>query len=451
MATTVANTPRGAKAIRDLIQSRPIRKVAILGANGTMGYQSAALFTLAGIEVDFLARTKEKAAEGLKAAERGVRSSTVAELATVGSYDGDMQAAVAEADLIFEALAENFAIKKDMFDKVEKWRRPGSIVATVTSGLSITKLAEGRSADFQKNFIGLHFFNPPNVIVGTELIAGDKTDPELVEFLDAFCTKQLGRIMIRTADTPGFAGNRVGFKVLNECAQLAEQYNPVLIDKLVGPYTGRAMSPLATIDLVGWDVHKAIVDNVVENATGDEAIATVKIPAYMDKLIAGGTLGNKSGGGFFKRGTEKLVLDIKKGDYYPAAQVQMPKTPFIKDIAFLHHIGEYRQAMQLFAKAEGDEAALARKVIAGYISYSFCRVGEVTDTITGIDLIMGAGFNWAPPGLLVDLIGLPESIKMLEKAGVKIPAVLEQSAKAGRREPFFNDPRLNKGRFFVAR
>jgi hypothetical protein len=145
------------------------------------------------------------------------------------------------------------------------------------------------------------------------------------------------------------------------------------------------------------------------------------------------------------------VLDVKTGDYYPAGQVQLPNLKFIKDIAYLHHLGEYRQAMQLFAKAEGEEAALARKVIAGYISYSFCRVGEVTETITGIDLIMGSGFNWAPPGLLADLIGIPETIKMIEQAGVKVPSVLEQAAKAGRKEPFFADPRLNNGKFFVAR
>jgi 3-hydroxyacyl-CoA dehydrogenase len=177
MATTVTDQPRSAKAAQELLNSRPIRKVAILGANGTMGFQSAALFTLAGIEVVFLARTKEKAEEGLAAAQKGVRSSTVAEFASTGSYDADMQAAVADADIVFEALAENFAIKKEMFDKVEQWRRPGSIVATVTSGLSITKLAEGRGEDFQKNFIGLHFFNPPNVIVGTELIAGEGPTP----------------------------------------------------------------------------------------------------------------------------------------------------------------------------------------------------------------------------------------------------------------------------------
>jgi len=172
MATTAATTPSASKAVEELIQSRPIRKVAVLGANGTMGFQSAALFTLAGIEVAFLARTKEKAEEGLKAAERGVRSSTVSELATTGSYDDAMEKAVSEADLIFEALAENFEIKKAMFDKVEKWRRPDSIVATVTSGLSITQLAEGRDDSFQKNFIGLHFFSPAHVMRLPETVRG---------------------------------------------------------------------------------------------------------------------------------------------------------------------------------------------------------------------------------------------------------------------------------------
>jgi hypothetical protein len=142
---------------------------------------------------------------------------------------------------------------------------------------------------------------------------------------------------------------------------------------------------------------------------------------------------------------------MKTGDYFPAAQIRLPDLKFIKEIAFLHHLGEYQEAIQLFARAEGDEAKLARKVIAGYISYSFCRVGEVTESITGIDLIMGSGFNWAPPGLLVDLLGIPAAIRMLEEAGVKIPAVLEQEARAGRTEPFFSDPRLNNGKFFVAR
>ena len=107
--------------------------------------------------------------------------------------------------------------------------------------------------------------------------------------------------------------------------------------------------------------------------------------------------------------------------------------------------------MKLFASAPGDEAALARKVIAGYISYAFHRVGEVTETITGIDLIMGCGFNWAPPSVLVDLIGLRETVKMIDGAGVPVPAILEDALKQGRTEKFFNDPRINVGKFFIAR
>ena len=144
----------------------------------------------------------------------------------MGDYDQDLDRSVESADLIFEALTEDFAIKKQMFDRVEKARQSDSIVATVTSGLSINELCEGRGDSFCKNFLGLHFFNPPNVIVGTELIAGRDTDPGVVDFVEAFSRLRLGREIIRTADTPAFAGNRVGFKLLNEAAQLAEEHGP---------------------------------------------------------------------------------------------------------------------------------------------------------------------------------------------------------------------------------
>jgi 3-hydroxyacyl-CoA dehydrogenase len=259
-----------AKEVRTLAQARKLERVVVLGANGTMGYGSAALFTQAVPHVTLLARTKAKAEAGLGAAIKQVRSPTVASRSHVGDYDRDLERAVAEADLVFEALTEDFAVKKEMFDRVEKHRRDDAIVATVTSGLSINALCAGRSDSFRRHFLGLHFFNPPNVIVGTELIAGDDTDPDLVDFVEAFSRARLGREIVRTADTPAFAGNRIGFKVLNECAQLADELGPLLVDRLVGPYTGRALTPLATIDLVGWDIHRAIVENIYENAP-DEA------------------------------------------------------------------------------------------------------------------------------------------------------------------------------------
>lgn len=446
-ASTASKAGSSAKS-SDLLGSRQIKHVVVLGANGAMGLGSGALFTTAVPRVTFLARTKEKAEGGLSAAIKMVRSSTVANRVETGSYDADLDQAVAEADLIFEAVTEQLDLKREYFERIDKLRKPDSIVATVTSGLSINLLAEGRSESFRKNFLGLHFFNPPNVIVGTELIAGKDTDPKLVDFLDAYCTTRLGRAMVRTADTPGFAGNRIGFKVLNECAILAEEHGPLLIDELVGPYTGRAMTPLATVDLVGWDIHRAIVDNIYDLAP-DEAHETLKMPAYMTELMEKGVLGQKSGAGFFGRDDagDPIVLDPKTRKYGPKSAVPRPDLSFIEEISRLHYVGRYREGMQAFAAATGRYAAIAQKVIAGYISYAFHRVGEVTDDISGIDRIMGYGFNWAPPSVLVDTIGLKPSIQMIEKAGLPVPPAL---ANAQEGTVFFRDLQVNVGKFFVA-
>jgi 3-hydroxyacyl-CoA dehydrogenase len=434
--------------IRRLAASRRLEHVVVLGANGTMGFGAGALFTQAIPRVTFLARSRDKAQEGLQAAIKQVRSETVGNRADVGSYE-DLDAKLATADLVFEALTEDFALKKQMFDRVEKSRRADSIVATVTSGLSINELAEGRGDSFRRHFLGLHLFNPPNVIVGTELIGGRDTDPAVLDFIEAFSRVRLGREIVRTHDAPAFAGNRVGFKVLNEVAQLAERIGPVLADRLVGPYTGRAMTPLATIDLVGWDIHRAIVDNVYEK-TRDEAHATLKLPDYMAKAMSRGVLGNKSGAGFFKKeGKTSLALDPATGDYRPVAEIKLPKLDYIERVAALHAVGRYAEGMQAFLAAEEPEAEIARRVIAGYVSYAFHRVGEVTDTITGIDMIMATGFNWAPPSVLVDTLGARASVELIERAGLPVPQALRDAARGAARR-FFQHPQLNVGKFFVA-
>jgi 3-hydroxyacyl-CoA dehydrogenase len=452
MSSSSTVSDPSATSIAKLLEARPMRRAVVLGANGTMGYQSGALFAGAGVEVVFLARTREKAEQGRAGAAKAVRSQAIAQKIAVGSYD-ELDGAVANADLIFEAVAERLDVKSELFERVDQHRREDAIVATVTSGLSISELAAPRSEAFQRHFLGLHFFNPPQVIVGTELIAGEHTDPGVVDFVEAYAEKRLGRLMVRTANTAGFAGNRIGFKVLNEAAQLAQIHGPMLVDRLIGPYTGRAMPPLATIDLVGWDVHKAIVDNVCANVEGDEAIDTVRLPDYMQELIDRGVLGSKSGGGFFRRdeNRQRFVLDIATGDYRPVKEVSLPDLPFIDEIVFLHSIGEYARAMELFCQAEGAEAALARKVIAGYISYAFCRVGEATETIAGIDRIMAAGFNWAPPSALVDLIGLQRVVKMIADAGLVVPGLLQERLDRGDSAPLFHDPALSIGRYCVAR
>jgi len=446
----VGTEPLSPGEVRRLVASRKIEHVVVLGANGTMGFGSAALFSQAVPKVTFLARSKAKAEEGLAGAISQVRSPTVANVSVCGSYDEDLESALASADIVFEALTEDFAIKKDMFDKVEKFRRDDSIVATVTSGLSINELCEGRSESFRKHFLGLHFFNPPNVIVGTELIAGDDTDKEVVDFVDAFSRTKLGREMVRTHDTPGFAGNRVGFKVMNECAQLAGEFGPHYVDTIVGPYTGRALTPLATVDLVGWDIHKAIVDNVYANCD-DEVRETNKLPAYMDEQIAAGVLGNKSGSGFFKRdGKVRLAWDVASSDYKPVDEIKLPNLDYIADVGKLYSQGRYVEGMQIFAGADGDHAALARKVIGGYIAYAFHRVGEVTDTIGEIDRIMGMGFNTAPPSVLVDVLTPRSTVEMIAGAGLAVPKALEDAARLDTPPRFFQFTHINIGKFFVA-
>jgi 3-hydroxyacyl-CoA dehydrogenase len=422
--------------------------VVVLGANGTMGYGSAALFTQAVPKVTFLARSKEKAQAGLDAAVAQVRSATVALRAAVGDYD-DLETVLGDADFVFEALAEDRAVKAEMYDRVDALRRPDAVVASVTSGISINELAAGRSESFRRHFLGLHFFNPPNVIVGTELIPGDDTDPAVADRVEEFARRDLGREVVRTADTPAFVGNRVGFKVLNECAQLAEQLGPVMVDRLVGPYTGRSMTPLATIDLVGFDVHRAIVDNVFE-LTADEAHESFRLPAYMDALMERGVLGRKSGGGFFATGEDRtpLALDPGTGAYRPVASFAVPPLPYIDEVAALYAQGRYADGMAVFLAAGGEHADVARNVVAGYLSYAFHRAGEVTETIDGIDRIMGAGFGWAPPSVLVDAMGPAAAVALIDRAGLPVPDQLVELARAPRR--LFTHPTMNAGRFFVA-
>lgn len=430
---------------------RQIRKVAVLGANGAMGSGSGELFAAEGIPTVFLARDHEKAREGLERAQSMAKSEKLAKFIRLGTYEHDLPAAVAEADLIFEALAEDLPLKQQFFERVDRHRKPDSIVATVSSGLSIAAMAEGRSDGFRKSFLGIHLFNPPNVIVGCEVIPHGETDPELVSFVVDLLEKHMGRKVVLTADSPAFAGNRVGFKVLNEVAQLAAEHGVCFVDSLVGPHTGRAMAPLATIDLVGWDVHRAIVDNVHAN-TKDEAHDAFALAPYMARLMDSGHLGDKTPakGGFYRRlrdgkKTEVFVLDPARGDYHAMRDVLVDVPSFVVEMKKLNRVGRYRQAAAVLLGAKGWEADLLRKVVLGYVSYGLNRVGEVVKEARDVDRIMGFGFNWAPPSVLVDLMGVPETIAALERAKLPVPKVLRDH-RGGR---LFDEPHVDIGRFFV--
>jgi len=423
--------------------------VVVLGANGAMGAGAGAVFTAAGLPTALLARTRDKAEAGRQRAESMVKSTAITRLITVGDYGADLEREVAAADLIFEAVAEDLEIKREVFARVDAVRKPDAIVGTVSSGLSIAAMAAGRSDGFRRHFLGMHLFNPPNVIVGCELIPHAGTDPAVTEAVREFLAGPLGREVVETSDTPAFAGNRVGFKVLNECAQLAEEHGVAFIDALIGPHTGRAMPPLATIDFVGWDVHQAIVDNLHAH-TKDEAHAAFAMPAYMQKLIAAGHLGNKTKdkGGFFRTdGKTRLVLDARTGDYQPAAPVvELPAA--VAQMKAAIRGGRYGVAMDILATADGPSAVLMRKVVLGYVSYGLMRVGEVVERPRDVDRIMGFGFNWAPPSVLVDAIGARRTAMLLERAGLPVPRAVVEAAEKNLH--LFAEPDVDRGRFFFA-
>ena len=422
-------------------------KVVIIGANGNMGAGATCVFAGAGYSVTMLARSSDKAATGLTDVQNDARALAIAERISTGTYDADLQRSVGEAAIIFESLAEDLPLKRHFFELVDKYRRPDAIVATGSSGLSIAEMARGRSDSFRRNFLGIHLFNPPHVIVGTEVIPGPDTDAALVKGVVAMLTKRLGRKVIVTKDRPAFVGNRVGFKVLNEAAQLAGEHGVAFIDYLLGPHTGRAMAPLATIDLVGWDVHQAIVDNVHANCE-DEAHDCFEMPAYMDAAMRQGILGDKTPerGGFYRRaGKDVSVLDPKTGAHQP---YQKPApVEFVERMKFLNRVARYSEALKVLADAKGAEADLCRRVVLGYVSYGLNRVGEVAASPADVDTIMSYGFNWAPPTAIVDLLGAKNTVAMLEKLKLAVPPSVEQAASSGAK--MYRGGMLEYGRTFV--
>jgi 3-hydroxyacyl-CoA dehydrogenase len=422
-------------------------QVVILGANGVMGVGAAELFAAGGYRVVMLARDRAKAADALADVQSLARAEAIGEQIEVGSYEADLERTVAHAAIVFETLAEDLELKRTFFELVDRYRRADSIVATVSSGLSIAEMAAGRSDSFRHHFLGIHLFNPPHVIVGTEVIPHPETDLAVVAKVTHLLDKRLGRRLIIAKDRPAFAGNRVAFKVLNEVAQLVPNYGVVFLDYLVGPHTGRAMAPLATIDLVGWDVHEAIVDNVFAG-TRDEAHGLFKLPAYIKDGIAHGRMGDKTPdhGGFYRRTDKGVeVLDTSSGKYH---EMTAPKPlEFVERMKALHRVGRYRESLDVLKAASGGEADLARRVVLGYISYALNRIGEVADTNRDIDTIMSYGFNWAPPSVLVDLMGAGSTLELLRRYELKVPPIVERAAAEGTK--LYTGGVLDFGRTFV--
>jgi 3-hydroxyacyl-CoA dehydrogenase len=434
---------------------RSIRKLVVVGANGTMGAAAGAVFAAAGISTVLLARTQDKAEAGRARAEQLARGRIPLDAISCGTYASDLGHALADADLVFEAITDDATTKRELFSLIDRLRNADTIVATATSGLSIRSLCAERSASFRRHFLGIHLFHPPTVIVGCEIVPHAATDPGVVAAVRDFLARSAGREVVETSDTPGFAGNRVGFKVLNEIAQLAQEHGVAFLDQLVGPHTGRSLAPLATIDLLGWDVHQAIVDQLYAQ-TRDLAHAQFELPAYMQRGIERGHLGRKTPdkGGFYRTeghgaDARQLVLDPATGDYRPADELARPLPPFVDAMkaAIRSSSGRgYRGAMEVLCTATEPAAELLRRILLGYISYGLGLVGEVVERPRDIDRIMGFGFHWAPPSVLVDAIGPGRTIVLLERARLPVPLAVVDAAVHQR--ALFDEPRVDRARFF---
>jgi 3-hydroxyacyl-CoA dehydrogenase len=425
-----------------------IENVLILGASGTIGSLAGGILAQNGLRVYFLSRTKSGSQKGLERAMAQARSEVIAQNITCGDYDGMLADACGRADWILECVAEDLSIKQGMYEQIERFRRSGSIVSSVTSSLVLDELPKGRSEDFQKHFLSTHFYNPPGKMLACEISGQSKTDPAVVECMADFLKTRLRRAVIPVKPSAGFAGNRIAFLLFARITELVIEHGAEMMDYLIGPYTGRIMAPLATLDLVGLDIHKAIIHSLQDH-TSDPLHARIVLPDYIDKMIQGGHLGRKSRdkGGFYKRleSGSYVYVDPKTLDYIPAFN---PHVQFVEQAKQYIHIGMYPQAFRTILNAQGTEANIVKEILAAYIAYSYMLIGQVTEEkygIEGIDRVMTAGFNWAGPSLVVRMLGGKEAAaELLISQHLEVPASLMNDTVC---EKYL----FNAGRYFPAR
>ena len=425
-----------------------INNVAVLGSGGSIGGLVGGLVAQQGIKVHFLSRTAEGAKRGLQRAVAQARSEVISRSIICGDYDHLLEDALKGADWIIECVSENLAIKQKIYEMIDGCKKPDTIISSVTSSLPLEILPRGRSENFRKNFLSTHFYNPPGKMLACEITGQSDTAPEVADFMADFLRYRLRRAVIPVKNVAGFAGNRIAFLLLNRITALAAVYGVEMMDYLIGPYTGRKMPPLATIDLVGLDIHKAIIESLYHN-TNDEMHHSLVPPEYVNNMIRNGSLGNKTSdkGGFYKKleSGKLMFIDPATYEYAPAIQ---PHVGFVEKAKHFVHMGRYRQAFETIKTASGREAEIVKDILCGYIAYSYSRVGEVTDSVLGmegIDRVMSFGFNWAPPSLIVSMLGGREYvIKLLEKKEYEVPNALKKAEER-------KDRLLGIGKYFPAR
>ncbi|WP_433945983.1 3-hydroxyacyl-CoA dehydrogenase/enoyl-CoA hydratase family protein [Paenibacillus sp. SN-8-1] len=425
-----------------------IRKAAVIGS-GIMGSQIAAHLANAGIKTLLLdivpkALTEEEVGKGLSLAHPAVRSrlaaSAIKKLTkinpapfydeafaariTPGNLEDDL-ASIADVDWVIEVVVENLEVKKSLLRQIEQHRKPGTVVTSNTSGISINAMAADCGEEFQKHFFGTHFFNPPRYMKLLEIIPGENTDPELVIGMKAFCEKVLGKGVVLAKDTPNFIANRIGTYGLLVTLQEMQKnggYTVEEVDAVTGPAMGRPKSAtFRTLDLVGLDTFVHVADNVFQNVTDEQEKAVFETPDVLKRMTELKWLGEKTGRGFYlkqkgEKGSEILSLNLNTMEYVPQ---QKPKSASLEAAKAAKGTKEKLKAL-LSSKDRYSE--LAWNILKQVLIYSAEKAGEISDSIQEIDDAMRWGFSWdLGPFETWDAIGLVRSVERMEAEGLTVP------------------------------
>ncbi|NJP38303.1 3-hydroxyacyl-CoA dehydrogenase/enoyl-CoA hydratase family protein [Alkalicoccus luteus] len=436
--------------------TRHIKKAAVLGS-GVMGSGIAAHLANIGIPVllmDIVPKDAETSGSQVATLERKkVRNQLSleaikklkkqkpaplarhenADLIEAGNFEDDMHR-LSEVDWIIEVVVENLDIKQKVFSQVEEHRRPGTIVSSNTSGISIEAMAEGRSEDFKSHFLGTHFFNPPRYLKLLEVIPTQQTDEQVTSFMKQFGEDVLGKGVVEAKDTPNFIANRIGtYGLLVTVREMMKQGVSVgEVDSVTGPALGRPKSAtFRTLDVVGLDTFMHVAKNVYDQVEGDEK-DVFDPPAFMKKMIEEKMLGSKSGKGFYQKvktdsGSEIQELNYETMEYESRRKMKAPSVQQSKQAK-----GKAAK-MQALVYADDQAGQLVWNILKPTLLYAAEKAYEVADSIYDVDQAMKWGFGWElGPFETWDAIGLEKSAARMKEEGETLPDWVEEMLSSGK-------------------
>ena len=428
---------------------RSIKNIVVLGS-GVMGSRIACHFAGVGVKVALLDRLTPGAEESTNKKERNklvddsltaavksnpspIYTSGAAKLITTGNFTDDI-ATIGNADWIIEVVVERLDIKKIIYDEVEKYRKPGTLVSSNTSGIPIHLMAEGRSEDFQKHFCGTHFFNPPRYLRLLEIIPTPKTDPSVIDFFMHYGDVYLGKTTVLCKDTPAFIANRVGVFSMMSVVHIMEKLELSIdeIESLTGPIMGRPKSAtFRTADVVGIDTLVKVARGVADNCPNDEAKNVFALPSWLEKMVEQNWLGDKTGQGFFKKiktatSKEILTLNLKSFEYEPRNK------PKFASIAAAKAIESLPERLKVLYAGKDKGAEFVRAFHHALFSYISFRIPEISDELYRLDDALKAGFGWEIGAFESwDALGVAKVIEDMKTAGVAIAPWVETMSSKG--------------------